>query len=491
MRGVLRPAVPGTAKHWTPRWLLLRAPILIGMLSTTLLGCTSNQSYGDPLAQISRGMPDAPVQAAADFQQTRLGVIYTSNTEKALRAADEVHSSVAMERYRSQAAVEDADPANLTRAIDGALKSHFADVVPLARFEDAQAAHVDAVMFLDMEVTYGSNTGTDTRVGVRGLLTNLHHQKLGEVDARGTATIPSFPTAFLFKPAADRAIQRFSASLDDASARAGRAAAPVMMASLQPTTMTDAQPEPMVQTRPLRLTQPVEMQGRRVALVIGNSSYRNVPQLGNTATDARLIASTLQKLGFEVVGGGALLDLDHDAFVRAVTAFGRQLSGSSVSLFYYAGHGLQMHGENYLVPTDANPQKPSDADLQLIDASLVLHQMEDSGAKLKVVVLDACRNNPFGGQSLRGADGGLAQMAAPAGTLISYATAPGNVAQDGSAGGDSPYTIALAQEMQRPGLDVLRMFNEVAVSVDNATDHAQQPWLALSPISGEFYFAGR
>jgi uncharacterized caspase-like protein len=148
-----------------------------------------------------------------------------------------------------------------------------------------------------------------------------------------------------------------------------------------------------------------------------------------------------------------------------------------------------VRGENYLVPVDANPEKPSDADIQLVDGGLVLHQMEDSGAKLKIVILDACRNNPFGGRGLRDAAGGLAQMTAPVGTLISYATAPGNVAQDGEPGGDSPYTIALTEAMQRPNVDVLRMFNEVAVTVDKTTAHSQQPWLALSPISGEFYFA--
>jgi len=230
--------------------------------------------------------------------------------------------------------------------------------------------------------------------------------------------------------------------------------------------------------------------GKRVALIVGNAAYRNVPRLDNTVNDARLLAKTLNKLGFEVVGGGAQTDLDRAAFIKAVTAFGDKLNGSSVGMFYYAGHGIQMQGANFLVPIDANPSKPSDADIQLIDAQLILHQMEDSGAKLKVVVLDACRNNPFGGRGLRDGSGGLAQMRAPEGTLISYATQPGNVAQDGQPGGDSPFTVALVKSMTQPGMDVLQMFNEVGVQVDGSTQGGQQPWLSSSPIKGRFYFAG-
>lgn len=231
---------------------------------------------------------------------------------------------------------------------------------------------------------------------------------------------------------------------------------------------------------------------RRVALVVGNAQYHNVARLANTATDAKLMAAVLKKLGFELVGNGPLLDLDREGLARAVTSFGLELGrDSSVGVFYYAGHGLQVQGENYLVPVDANPEKPSDVDFQMIDTNAVMRQMEDSGAKLKVVILDACRNNPFGGRGLRDAGGGLAQMRAPEGTMISYATQPGNVAQDGSSGSDSPYTLALAQTMQRPGLEVLQMFNQVGVMVDSSTNHAQQPWFSASPISGQFFFAGR
>ena len=228
---------------------------------------------------------------------------------------------------------------------------------------------------------------------------------------------------------------------------------------------------------------------KRVALVVGNSAYQNVTPLDNPKNDARLMADTLRSLGFSVVGGGAQLDLDKGGIDRAVRAFGAQLQGADVALFYYAGHGVQIGGANYLVPVDANPVRQSDVDFQMLDANVILRQMADSGTKLNLVILDACRNNPFGGRGLRGGTRGLAQMQAPEGTLISFATQPGNVAQDGD-DGDSPYTKALAQTIRKPGLDVFRTFNEVGLAVASATGGTQQPWVSLSPIKDDFYFVG-
>jgi hypothetical protein len=228
---------------------------------------------------------------------------------------------------------------------------------------------------------------------------------------------------------------------------------------------------------------------RRVALVIGNSAYRSVTPLDNPKNDAALMAETLRGLGFTLVGDGPQLDLDKAAIDRAVQKFGDELLGADVGLFYYAGHGLQMRGGNYLVPVDANPVRETDVDFQMLDANLVLRQMEAAGTKLNLVILDACRNNPFGGRGLRAVDRGLAIMQAPEGTLISFATQPGNVARDGT-DGNSPFTKALAQTMRKPGLDVFRTFNEVGLVVASATAGMQQPWVSLSPIKGDFYFTG-
>jgi uncharacterized caspase-like protein len=229
---------------------------------------------------------------------------------------------------------------------------------------------------------------------------------------------------------------------------------------------------------------------RRLALVVGNSAYKNVPPLANPANDAKLIAETLQGLGFKLVGGGAQLDLDKTRFDRLVQEFGSQLQGAEVGLFYYAGHGVQVRGANYLVPVNANPVREVDVDFQMLDSNLVLRQMESARARLNLVILDACRNNPFGGRGLRAATSGLAQMQATEGTLISFATQPGNVALDGTSG-NSPFTKALAEVLRRPGLGLFEVFNEVGLVVKRSTGGAQQPWVSSSPISGAFFFAGR
>src|ERR1700761_7967247 len=228
---------------------------------------------------------------------------------------------------------------------------------------------------------------------------------------------------------------------------------------------------------------------KRVALVVGNSAYQNVARLDNPTNDASLMASTLKDLGFTLVGDGAQLNLEKAALDLAVQRFGKQLQGADVALFYYAGHGVQVRGSNYLVPVNANPTREADVDFQMMDINLVLDQMQGSGTRLNLVILDACRNNPFGGRGLRSSDGGLAQLRAPEGTLLSYATQPGNVALDGD-DGHSPFTRALVETMQKPGLDVLQAFNQVGLIVKRATGSAQQPWVSSSPIDGSFYFSG-
>ena len=226
---------------------------------------------------------------------------------------------------------------------------------------------------------------------------------------------------------------------------------------------------------------------KRIALVVGNSAYKNVSPLDNPKNDARLIADTLLSLGFTLTGGAAQIDLDKSSLDRAVQSFGNQLLGAEVALFYYAGHGFQLRNSNYLIPVDANLTKESDVDFQMVDVGLVLRQMEGSGTKLNLVILDACRNNPFGGRGLRAATRGLGRIDAPEGTMISFATQPGNVAVDGN-DGNSPFTKALATTMRKPGLDIFQTFNEVGISVKRSTAGAQLPWVSSSPIDGSFYF---
>jgi hypothetical protein len=229
---------------------------------------------------------------------------------------------------------------------------------------------------------------------------------------------------------------------------------------------------------------------KRVALVIGNSAYQTVEKLPNPAADAKLISDTLLSLGFFVVGGGAQLDLDKDGFDAALKKFGNELIGADVALFYFAGHGVETHGLNYLVPVDAHPADGGDVFMQTVGMAGILDQMEKSGTKINLLVLDACRDNPFRDRGVSSTTGGLAQVQAPPGTLISFATQPRSVSFDGD-DGHSPYTRALAATMQHPGFGLFKTFNEVGLAVEKTTHGPQLPWLSSSPIAGNFYFAGK
>jgi uncharacterized caspase-like protein len=228
---------------------------------------------------------------------------------------------------------------------------------------------------------------------------------------------------------------------------------------------------------------------RRVALVVGNGAYRSIGALTNPTNDARLLATTLHSLGFILVGEGAQLDLDRRGLERAIEAFGGELSSGDVAFFFYAGHGLQLRGSNYLVPVDAGPVSGADIVSHLINVELALQEMKKARTRLNIIVLDACRNNPFDTAGLRSVSAGLAPMAAPEGTLVSFATQPGNVALDGD-DGDSPFSKALAATIRRPGIELFETFNEVGKSVLRETAGRQQPWISTSPIVGSFYFAG-
>jgi uncharacterized caspase-like protein len=228
---------------------------------------------------------------------------------------------------------------------------------------------------------------------------------------------------------------------------------------------------------------------KRVALVIGNSAYTHARALPNPDNDAKLMSDTLLSLGFFVVGGGAKLDLDKASFDTALKEFRKELAGADVALFYFAGHGVETHGLNYLVPTDADPVNDGDVLAQGIGLAGILDDLEQANVKINLLLIDACRDNPFPDR-LSAANAGLAQMQAPAGTMISFATQPHGVALDGD-DGHSPYTRALAAAIQHPGYGLFRTFNEVGLAVEKATHADQLPWVSSSPIDGRFYFAGK
>ena len=225
--------------------------------------------------------------------------------------------------------------------------------------------------------------------------------------------------------------------------------------------------------------------GQRVALVVGNSEYSNAPSLTNPRNDAALMRDTLEAAGFQVT---ALIDADHRSLKQALLAFGRALRGGDIEagLFYYAGHGVQVAGENYLIPVNAAITSEDEIELEAINVNSFLRVMNSSDARVNIVILDACRDNPFKAAS-RSMSRGLAPVDAPKGTYIAYATAPGDVALDGN-GTNSPYTLALTRAMGEPGMPIERVFKNARVSVLEETGEKQVPW-EVSSITGEFYFS--
>jgi uncharacterized caspase-like protein len=227
---------------------------------------------------------------------------------------------------------------------------------------------------------------------------------------------------------------------------------------------------------------------QRLALVIGNASYRTDP-LDNPVNDARLVAASLKQAGFDVT---LAENLDRRGLQGALRAFGERLNDNSVAVLYYAGHGLQLRDRNYLIPVDAEIRSEDEIALAGIDLSFILARMSAAKSRINIVILDACRNNPFA--SATGKSGstaqGLAQMDAPVGTLLAYATAPGKLAADNLGGvgeKNGLYAQQLARQVLTPGLPVEHVFKRVREAVVRASREAQVPWESSS-LQGEFSF---
>ena len=220
----------------------------------------------------------------------------------------------------------------------------------------------------------------------------------------------------------------------------------------------------------------------RVALVIGNAAYAHAGSLPNPVNDARSMADALSALGFDVT---ELENVGQRAMTRAITQFGAKLSSDGVALFYYAGHGVQVRGRNFLIPVDAEITGESSAISESVDVDAVLQQLAGS-TRLNLVILDACRNNPFERTFRGAASGGLAPIDAPTGTMIAFATAPGKTARDGT-GRNGLYTSKLLDAMGIPGIKVEDVFKRVRVAVAQASKNDQIPW-EVSSLIGDFYF---
>lgn len=219
---------------------------------------------------------------------------------------------------------------------------------------------------------------------------------------------------------------------------------------------------------------------KRVAFVLGNSAYMNVAQLPNPAIDAKSMARVLRNVGFEVVEGA---NLTRDKMTERLLEFGKKAEGADVALFFYAGHGIAINGTNYLLPVDADLKSEMDVKLgAAINIDVTLEQTMGD-AKVKLVFLDACRDNPFAAR-IRSAKAtrsvnvqtGLAEMKSGEGTLIAFATGPGQTALDGEAGTNSPFTRALIANIASPGVEIQQAMTKVRAQVNEETSKGQLPW---------------
>ncbi|PVB59574.1 peptidase C14, caspase catalytic subunit p20 [Labrenzia sp. 011] len=224
----------------------------------------------------------------------------------------------------------------------------------------------------------------------------------------------------------------------------------------------------------------------RLALVIGNGAYSNVTALDNPTNDAILMADALRQVGFDVT---LIAEATQEKMIRAISDFGRNLreaGDDATGLFYYAGHGVQSFGSNYLLPVDIELRDAADLSLVGVPANAVLRQMFSARNQTNIVILDACRNNPFATIPDL-SDNGLAEMKAPTGTYLAYSTAPGEIAVDGG-GSNSPFTEALARRLSTPGVPIEALFKDVRVEVLEATGGNQTPW-DTSSLTVDFQFA--
>jgi hypothetical protein len=315
------------------------------------------------------------------------------------------------------------------------------------------------------DFSYGNRNGQGTLYAPNGSIVN-----------QGIWANNNFVSSAPVQQAAtpNREIERLRAEAEEAKRKQAQAEAELRLAQQQATQTTPISPTTTPSAVPT---------GKRVALVVGNKNYKVRP-LANPLNDADDMSRSLRTSGFEVID---LRDATLQQMRSAVRQFGDKLLSSDVGLVYYSGHGVEVKGRNYFIPVNADIQREDEITDQGLDVSLVLEKMSTAGKGVNILIVDACRDDPFG-RSFRSASRGLAQMDAPRGTIIAYATSPGKVASDGDPRErNSPYTKHLVKAMQSPNKPIEQVFKEVRRAVQEETKNQQTPWENTS-LSGDFYF---
>ncbi|TIH18475.1 caspase family protein [Marinifilum sp. JC120] len=437
----------------------LRLYILFFVLLAALTSCIPKPQYQDPLADLNTSH-----SAPRAFDEVRLGLLYSGNVQTSRDFISRARKAMDIGILTNTAAMNDLDLDYVEKNLQNILSRSFGEVVKVDSLDQARSMNLDVVMVFDMQVNLGATSGDQSSVDLKGSFLDWDRRVLADVDGHGVGVIPFPANSFGYTEAAGRALKAFNNELNTSRKLA---------AALEAVTA------PIVVVAPLPA--PVAVKGERYALVIGNSAYKNAP-LKNPANDARDMGNTLRRLGFNVilVNNGRLRDME-----QAMDRFYASLQKGGVGLFYYAGHGMQVGGRNYLIPVDATVKSESDVRYECLDAGRILGKMEDAGNALNIVILDACRNNPFA-RSFRSAQRGLARMDAPTGSIVAYSTAPGSVAADGS-GRNGVYTKYLLQFLMQPGLDISDVFFYTRKGVVQETGGGQVPWESSSLVD-RFYF---
>jgi len=429
---------------------------------TTVSACvpptqSDYKAYSDPRELIG----ETGINPTAEYDSLKLGVIYSKNAENAFS-----YLSTTMQQYAAWG-VAAFNPEPLENGIKMILANRFHEATRVTSMDDAFAKNTDLVMILDMKVTAGQMSGKQTTIMINGIFMDMESNVLEKVQAEGQRTIP-WPAIPVYDGVVEDALKQFGNKFDQSTQLASK------LESLQ------AGPAlPVVATGSRRVLGSSDF-SNRTALVIGNSNYRT-GALRNPVNDAQDISRRLKDAGFKVV---LLRNAKQRAIEDGVHRLGMALRQGGVGIFYYAGHAMQVDGRNYLIPIGANIRTEADIRYEAVDVGRILGTMEGANNNLNIVMLDACRNNPFA-RSFRSASRGLAIMDAPKGSLIAYSTSPGDVAEDGR-GRNGTYTKHLLRHMLTPGVTIEDVLKRVRIDVSEETAGRQVPWESSS-LTGYFY----
>lgn len=385
-------------------------------------------------------------------------------------------------RRKGDSAHAIADYSEALRIAPALLGAHVARAIALEAAGDRNGARADYQAAIAAEARGEAGVRAQATARERLAMLDASERSAAAPQAVSTGPDPTRPSAVASAPAAP------GLAIPPRGTAASPAAPPVRQSAAPANVVVNAVPA----TR-LEAVSPPAANGVRLALVIGNGAYVNATALANPPNDATIVAKTLRDIGFEVIEG---TNLDRAGMERLVRDFLHRAPRARLTLLYYAGHGMQVDGKNYLVPVDAKLAAPSDLPFETIELDKVLAGLDDE-SRANIIVLDACRDNPLA-RSFASKLAATRSAAVPAGlagyatvgtgTLIAFATAPGQTALDGS-GVNSPFTTAFIKHVRTPGIEINQMLTRVRVEVATATKNRQVPW-ANSSLLGEVYLAG-